>query len=157
MPPGRSHPFRVKVDNANFSQKIESSNTTEELNLVRLSLINEYCKLVQKWNTHHYSPSIKKAIYYIQSNYQRPLTLEMVSNAASVSLSALASRFKEEMHCSIGQYINDLRMRKAAELFLSTSYKISEISEMVGMHDQNYFSRQFRKKYDCTPSEYQNK
>ncbi|MCC8051009.1 MAG: helix-turn-helix transcriptional regulator [Clostridiales bacterium] len=140
-----------------FTQKIESSNSTEELNLVRLSLINEYCKLVQKWNADHYSPSVKKAVYFIHSNYQRPLTLEMVAKAASVSLSALTLRFKEEIHCSIGQYINDLRMRKAAELLLSTSYKISEISEMVGMHDQNYFSRQFRKKYDCTPSEYRSK
>ena len=44
------------------------------------------------------------------------------------------------------------RLNKAKEL-LST-HSVSKVAEMVGISDNNYFSRIFKKRYGITPSQF---
>ena len=62
--------------------------------------------------------------------------------------------FKEETSVSINAYINSLRMTKAAELLKDNNSYIKEVAISVGFEDQLYFSRQFKRYYGVTPSEY---
>ena len=45
-------------------------------------------------------------------------------------------------------------MARARELLKDQTYKIYEISEMVGYGDPNYFSKQFKKMEGVHPLEY---
>ncbi|WP_299780596.1 two-component regulator propeller domain-containing protein [uncultured Formosa sp.] len=48
----------------------------------------------------------------------------------------------------------DLRMQKAEYLLLNTNLNISEIGYECGYNEPKYFSKQFKKRYGCTPSQY---
>ena len=52
------------------------------------------------------------------------------------------------------QYVINLRMSKAIELIKHHEFTISQISETVGYKNQFYFSKEFKKIYDDSPSSY---
>ena len=82
------------------------------------------------------------------------LTLASISANVNLSSSYLCSVFKSEVGISITSYLNNLRIRKAATLIKEQALSLKEISAMVGIDDQLYFSRLFKKCMGISPSEY---
>ena len=101
-----------------------------------------------------YSPEVIQALSYIQNNYSRKISLTSVAEHVGLSSGYLCRIFKEETSVSINAYINSLRMTKAAELLKDNNSYIKEVAISVGFEDQLYFSRQFKRYYGVTPSEY---
>ncbi|WP_321519098.1 two-component regulator propeller domain-containing protein [uncultured Bacteroides sp.] len=56
---------------------------------------------------------------------------------------------------SPNEYLRIIRMKKAAELLLSTSLTVSEVSYKVGINDPFYFSKCFKSQFGVAPSVYQ--
>ena len=91
---------------------------------------------------------------YINSNYYEKLTLEGIAKALSVSKTKLCSI--TAMHGStVMTLVNNRRIEEAKRLLRSTDLYIYEVSEKVGVPDQNYFSKLFRAYVGETPREYQ--
>ncbi|MCG8526733.1 MAG: response regulator [Opitutales bacterium] len=53
--------------------------------------------------------------------------------------------------------IRELRLQKAKNLLLEGSLNVSEILEQVGYLEHSYFSSSFKKRYGCSPREFQKK
>lgn len=51
-------------------------------------------------------------------------------------------------------YINSMRLRRAAELLDQTELRIGEIAAQVGFDDPSYFSRLFRRTFGMSPGSY---
>ncbi len=51
-------------------------------------------------------------------------------------------------------HLTRIRMDRARELLKDQTYKIYEISEMVGYGDSNYFSKQFKRMEGVYPLEF---
>ena len=96
-------------------------------------------------NEGHYKNDVAKTIAYIEENYMHRLTLASISANVNLSSSYLCRVFKSEVGISITNYLNNLRIRKAATLIKEQALSLKEISAMVGIDDQLYFSRLFKK------------
>ena len=105
-------------------------------------------------NEGHYKNDVAKTISYIEENYMHRLTLASISANVNLSSSYLCRVFKSEVGTSITSYLNNLRIRKAATLIKEQDLSLKEISAMVGIDDQLYFSRLFKKCMGISPSEY---
>ena len=101
-----------------------------------------------------YKNDVAKTIAYIEENYMHRLTLASISANVNLSSSYLCRVFKSEVGISITSYLNNLRIRKAATLIKEQALSLKEISAMVGIDDQLYFSRLFKKCMGISPSEY---
>jgi AraC-like DNA-binding protein len=53
-----------------------------------------------------------------------------------------------------GEFIRDIRMKRAAQLLDQNKISISEIAYMVGFDSPNYFSKVFKKYYNISPTDY---
>jgi len=55
---------------------------------------------------------------------------------------------------SVNGFVRWIRLRKAAELFITTNHNVNEVAVQVGFGDGRYFREQFNKLYGINPSEY---
>jgi signal transduction histidine kinase/ligand-binding sensor domain-containing protein/AraC-like DNA-binding protein len=55
---------------------------------------------------------------------------------------------------SVAGFIKNMRLKKAANLLLHSSFPVSEITYMVGFNDRKHFSKEFKKLYNLSPTVY---
>lgn len=91
---------------------------------------------------------------HIQHNYNQTLSIAELSRQAGLHINTFERAFKELFAASPREYIEHLRMKRAAILLLQTSLSIREISIQTGYSGANYFTAVFRKRYRCSPREY---
>ncbi len=97
---------------------------------------------------------IADVISYIGLHYRDKLTLEMIANHVNFSENYLSRVFREQVGMSLFQYINYIRMNKAAELIMKGQTYMKEVASAVGISDQFYFSRMFKKQFGVSPTDY---
>lgn len=94
------------------------------------------------------------AVMYFNENYNHDINIEKYAESRGMSISWFIRSFRKHTGQTPMQYIVSLRINNAQVLLESTSYTISEISEIVGYENQLYFSRLFHKQKGCSPSQY---
>lgn len=98
---------------------------------------------------------VEKVRAYVILNLHRRLSLTAVAReVAYLSPSHLARLFREAHREPFSEYVEGLRMRRAASLLSSTDIPVQRISERVGYVDVSRFSAHFRRHYECTPSDW---
>lgn len=92
---------------------------------------------------------------YIGGQYQDPnLCLTSIAETMNLSTRRLSKLFKEVSGISIPEYINEVRLTRAAELLAGSSLSVHEVVQQVGILNESYFFILFKKKYGSTPKEY---
>ena len=88
-------------------------------------------------------------------NIGNDITLNDILKAFSVNKNTLNDAFNKEKSMSCMTYLEQLRMKYANKLLQFTDHSVSEISNICGYRDTNYFSKVFKKHTGMTASEYQ--
>ena len=95
---------------------------------------------------------VDATIQYIQMHYALPLSVPTLADVAHVSSSYLAKRFRERTGISLMRYVQDVRMREAVRLVVTTDEPVAQIAREVGFTDPLYFSRVFRRVTGHSPT-----
>ena len=72
----------------------------------------------------------------------------------SVSETSLKNYFRGVFGQNISFYLRECRMKRAAELLVSTTRSVAEIAEQVGYMNQSKFALVFKKRFSMSPLEY---
>lgn len=99
---------------------------------------------------------VLKAMEYMNRNYSSRVTLKSVAEILYISPNYLSELFSKTTGVRFSDYLQQIRMEKAKILLKDVSYRISDITEMVGFTDSRYFSSSFKKVCGMTPKEYRN-
>lgn len=94
---------------------------------------------------------IQPALQYIKANLDKPLCTGELASVLHVSAPRFFEVFREAQQMSPGQYIQQLRLRKAQELLMNSDLLIHEVATATGYADQFHFSRLFKKKFKTSP------
>ena len=86
-----------------------------------------------------------------------PGTLAGYAAAAGISENYLSRLVKQSTGRSVGAWIDIVRIQRAKRLLSSTDRSIIDIAVSVGVEDQSYFSRLFKKGTGMTPSAFRKK
>ena len=86
--------------------------------------------------------------------YRRGIGVSEIADAIGISRAHLNHVFQKELNISIQRFLIDFRMHKAANLLVSTTMSIKEISDLVGYNDQLVFSKAFKNKFGMSPKNY---
>lgn len=100
---------------------------------------------------------IKVMLQYIQEHCGEKLTLTQIAQSAAISESECLRCFRSIISCTPIQYVNQVRIQKAAELLASTHRKISDIGAECGFQEMSYFAKTFRELKGCTPGAFRHK
>ena len=91
---------------------------------------------------------------FITANLDKNINVGMICKEFGIKRTKVYNFFKKHNDCSVAAYIKNAQFNKAKELLETTDLKISEISEMVGFNDYNYFRRVFRQKFGISPRQF---
>lgn len=100
----------------------------------------------------HFLEKLNEAIYNHLEDTE--LDVEKLARIITMSRPTLYRKIKAISNLTPNELINITRLKKAAELLASGSYKMYEIADMVGYNSQNNFGRNFLKQFGMTPSDY---
>ena len=102
----------------------------------------------------NHSVNIVKVQRYIINHIDERLSLEKLSEVASLDRSYLCRLFKRECHKTITEYIQTQRINEAKWILESSNKPLMEIAQILGYQDQSYFCSVFKKYTGMTPSTY---
>lgn len=125
-----------------------------------ITRIAHYCGVISllgsiaRVRSTHESNVAAKVAKYIKDNHAHRLTVTQLAGVANMSASNLHAIFKQSMGTSPMAYLMQFRLSLAAEMLCGTHLTVAEIAESVGMYDQFYFSKCFKKSYGVSPLQY---
>ncbi|PNV60948.1 hypothetical protein C0033_16000 [Clostridium sp. chh4-2] len=102
-------------------------------------------------------PNIERVIDIIHSEYEKPLSLDEMSQRLDLTSSYISRLFKKETGQNFKDYLTRFRMMKAKELLLKSNYNINEIALKTGYLNGDQFGRAFKQLEGMTPYEYRKK
>lgn len=96
----------------------------------------------------------QSVLEYLSREYVRKIARTEIEEEFEASYDYINRIFKELTGHSIHQYLNLIRINKAKDLIETTQMKFSDIGYLVGIDDQYYFSKIFKKYAGMTPTAY---
>ena len=99
-------------------------------------------------------PRVVEAMQRLASDLARPLAFAEIARALELSASRLAHLFRAGTGMSPGQYREQQRLRRAAELLADGGLRVGAVAAAVGFSDPFYFSQRFRRFAGVAPLHY---
>jgi AraC family transcriptional regulator len=90
----------------------------------------------------------------LHERFTSQLSLSTVAEHIGIHPSYLARSFRERYGCSVGTYINSLRIEYAMRELQHFDRPLSEIAAIAGFYDQSQFTNVFKRQLGMTPSQY---
>ena len=102
-----------------------------------------------------YKDFLQRCIAIVESHITNPdFNIKVLASEIGMSHSTLYNRIKSISGQSTNGFIRFIRLRRAAQILISTDTTIMETADHVGMNDIKYFRKQFTTLFGMKPSEY---
>ncbi|CAM3799864.1 MULTISPECIES: response regulator [Paenibacillus] len=152
--------FMIGGDDGAVESGAEHSGGFEEIEDFRglaagyRKLFEDRLKQRQRLSNKGYSQLTRSIMEYIEEHYAESLSLKLFGELLHVSPNYVSRLFKQEVGQGLFDYINELRIEKAKRLLRDYRYKIYDVAEMVGFHNQAHFAIVFQKYTGLSPKQY---
>lgn len=120
------------------------------INIVRISQLQQTSEQKRSYDI------VRRVIQYIENNYDKDLSNEIIAEYIHFNPSYLNRIFKQHTGHTIHSFLIRYRMNLAMERLHTSSSTINEIAISVGFSDIPHFIKSFKKFTGKTPGEYRN-
>ncbi len=141
-------------DQIKSSQLYDIIKAMPFLNDVQEFILQGIHQLYEQNRAENYDhPTVNSIVQLIRKQYSNPnLSVDFISEKLNLSPSYISHLFKDITGLTIHNYIYEYRMEKAMQLAKRPQIHVSDIANMVGYRNGNYFSYLFKKKYGVSPT-----
>lgn len=151
---GGADSVSVQQKQNSFFLLIKNLSNSTELEHLAYRILESYCSLVTQSQYKNFSPLVKKAVTYIHTHYDQPVTLHMTAEAISCGESHLSRCFHNETGKTFKAYVNEYRIQQAISLLETGFYHITDIAITVGFSSYTKFSIAFKQVTGMCASDY---
>ncbi len=138
-----------------YRKQVNQCASAAELAILSNELVQDYVSRVHRMKQFAAcSSQIRLCCEYIDTHPEEKLTLELLADKAGYTSYHLSRKFKQEMRCSIIDYIQQSKLERAKYLLVNTQTTVDEISDSLGFGSRSYFTSVFKKHTGRTPSGY---
>lgn len=141
--------IKKPFDSEVLKEKIKEVLTLRDLNPVTAGLP---AMIISSSN--ELKESSYKVMRYLHNNYHRKLSLKEIATESNQSVSNLCRTFKEGTGVTVLEYLQNLRITMAKKLIEKTNYSIATVAKLIGMEDESYFSRIFKREVGASPNSF---
>ena len=138
-----------------YGQRIEDSVSLDDNGTVIEEMQTVYFqKVCEAKHTDGISPIVKNCCDYIGVHINEKLSIGDLAERAGYSEYYFSRKFKQEMGCTITEYIMREKIERAKVLLSTTNMRILDISIELSFNSRSYFSDSFQKIAGIAPGEY---
>ncbi|MBN1497574.1 MAG: helix-turn-helix domain-containing protein [Spirochaetes bacterium] len=143
--------------------EVEDLNTSLESFVIENALLNKKLKATSALHKRRNGADngmgnlrsrILNVVEYINENYTARLSRSFLADQADVHPDSLSRLFKKYTGKKLGDYINELRMREAADKLIRDEENVMKIASSVGFDSIRTFNRLFPRYMGTTPERY---
>ncbi|WP_339314870.1 helix-turn-helix domain-containing protein [Paenibacillus sp. FSL R10-2734] len=98
--------------------------------------------------------TLQLATDYMDSHYNKNITVDTVAEYVQRSSSYLSRIFKESKGITLNDYLIQLRLKRAMEMLQQSNASIEEICREIGYANVSYFNKMFKARIGLTPGQY---
>lgn len=148
------HKFaRIEADFTALLNQVQKAETLQQIERAinsMLACIAQQMPYNAQQKNHAVVNSVKA---YIDENYaDKAICGKMLGVKMNVSGGYLNQLFKEQLGCSVQEYINQVRLDHAQEQILQTTRPIAQIVESCGLETSSFY-RLYKMRYGVSPKE----
>lgn len=154
----------LKKDLTGIFEKLNEQNPMQQLVdvlgvMVKMCVQGNHRKLLPE----NYSLDLDKSkrfrviLDYINENFTSNISTADVAEKLNLTTNSFCRLFKKMSDKSFMDYLNEFRINNAAFLLEWGSFNVSEAMLRSGFSNLSYFTKQFRKYKNISPSEYRKK
>lgn len=125
------------------------NDLSKSKNMKVLSVAN-YSNSVTSYN----SRRVEKVIEFLNTQYDKKITLKEAAKIANMSEVSFSRFFKANTGISFIDNLIDIRLGQASRLLIDTNYSIKEIAYSCGFNNISNFNRLFKKKKNYAPKKF---
>jgi len=122
------------------------------MNILFSTVLTNHSETIQ-FNNYDIGNDFSLIFQHIQQNYKN-LTLNSLAEHFHYSEPHLSKLIKKCVGMNFTNLIANLRMADAEYYLVNTDLSIEKISEYVGYHSVEHFSRTFKRYYEKSPQQY---
>ncbi|SEO07246.1 Two component regulator propeller [Mucilaginibacter gossypiicola] len=143
-------PFESELLVARIKSMLKGRGTLKDYFFNEITLRNHSFKIPAE-----YSEFLSRCIRIVEDHLEDDnFSIKVFTDEIGMSRSKLFRKIKSISGLSNTEFIRYIRLRKAAELMISTDLQIKEIAFQIGFQDIKYFREQFFKLFEMNPSDF---
>ena len=139
-----------------FSDKTQKVLSVYGLMELTSAFFASFTEIIPKKNDAA-SEIINNTVLYIQEHVTDKISLDKLACEVGASRYYLSTIFNERIGESITNYINKKKIEKAMELLSKKYYSNSMLAELLGISDETYFSKLFKKHTGVSPKNFRSR
>ncbi|MDR9798128.1 AraC family transcriptional regulator [Aeribacillus pallidus] len=98
---------------------------------------------------------VEEAISFIRNHLSQPFSIAELSTRVGMTPTSFARAFRKKVGMSPKEFVNKARLKMAKELMIQhQGIMLKDVALQVGLQDEFYFSRLFKKKEGISPNIY---
>lgn len=98
--------------------------------------------------------NLAKILEWIRIHAVDHISVSSIAHVFNYNKDYLSHFFKQKMGVNLTDWIHMQKLSKSKELLSRTTMSIKEVAHMIGIHDDKYFMRLFKKYEKMTPTEF---
>ncbi len=144
-----SYLYNLSCNPAMQTAEITKQAIENEISVINMLVVDK----VESSERNHYSELTEKTLKYLDTKYGEITNLDDIAKQFFVSPYHLAHIFKNEIGCTINQYLLNRRLGEAQSRLVFTDDPIKAIAADCGYSNTQYFYSVFKKHIGKTPKE----
>ncbi|MDQ7094547.1 PocR ligand-binding domain-containing protein [Desulfosporosinus sp. PR] len=153
---GGANADRIMILLKEFNKEIDGIERVEKFFYKIQRIVETFLEGIFTLANKKHLAIVKDARDFMMENYALPLTVNSVAQHLFISPSHLSRLFREELDCTINDYLTRVRVEQAVEIMKKPELSVAQVSKAVGFQNQSYFAKVFRKYIGVTPIIYKN-
>jgi two-component system response regulator YesN len=139
-----------------YLERMNTLRTTEDMCYLMEMALDGYLACLPEAGGGRSSQTVSKAQRYIHRHFNTLQSTKEVAVAVNLSPDYLTRLFKENLGCSLMDYLTRVRVEEAKWLLRETRWRVGDIALKVGYSEASYFVKVFKKVEKVTPCHYRN-
>ena len=141
----------------NLYEEFKKNDLASELAMegIVLEIIARLSRLSEQIEEKNMPYWLTQAKEYLNDNYAEPISLSTVAGLVNIDAAHMSRTFKKYFGCSIGDYLREVRLKRAVEKITDSDESLSEIAIECGFYDQSHLNHYFKLMMGVSPAQFQ--